>query len=296
MTQASNLGKGGSNFNSSGQLSLTTGVTGTLPVANGGTGLTTGYPIATTTNLAANPVTGTPSSSNYLRGDGTWATITSMVYPGAGIANSTGSAWGTSYTTTGSGTVVALATSPTFVTPALGTPSALVLTNATGLPLSTGVTGTLPATSLPTGTVVQVAVGQRDFNGTLTEGASYTVGSAITPTTSYSKLLMVGNVYLRSPYAYGTYGDYTIGPNYGISNSLSDSTNTYTIFFQGGNSGNLGTSTYTASSGTPSIIHYAVKGTGSWTTSDTPQYSMTIGPVYGGTYWGKLTVIYYFIK
>jgi hypothetical protein len=40
-----------------------------------------------------------------------------MVYPGAGIANSTGSAWGTSYSTTGSGTVVALATSPTITTP-----------------------------------------------------------------------------------------------------------------------------------------------------------------------------------
>ena len=45
-----------------------------------------------------------------------------MVYPSAGIPNSTGSAWGTSYSTTGSGTVVALATSPTFVTPILGTP------------------------------------------------------------------------------------------------------------------------------------------------------------------------------
>jgi hypothetical protein len=50
------------------------------------------------------------------------ATGTSMVYPGAGIANSTGSAWDTSYTTTGSGTVVALATSPSFITPILGTP------------------------------------------------------------------------------------------------------------------------------------------------------------------------------
>lgn len=43
MTQASNLGKGGSNFNASGQLSLATGVTGTLPAANGGTG-TTSFP------------------------------------------------------------------------------------------------------------------------------------------------------------------------------------------------------------------------------------------------------------
>jgi hypothetical protein len=161
---------------------------------------------------------------------------------------------------------------------------------------NTQITGTMAYTQMPSGSLVQVAVAQRDFNGTLTEGASYTVGSAITPVAGYSKLLMVGNIYMRSPYSYGTYGDYTIGPNYGISNSLSDTVPTYTIFFQGGNSGNLGTSTYTASSGTPSIIHYATKGTGSWTTSDTPQYSMTIGPVYGGTYWGKMTIIYYFIK
>jgi hypothetical protein len=45
-----------------------------------------------------------------------------MVYPGSGIPNSTGTAWGTSYSTTGSGTVVALATSPSFTTPILGTP------------------------------------------------------------------------------------------------------------------------------------------------------------------------------
>ena len=45
-----------------------------------------------------------------------------MVYPGAGIPNSTGTAWGTSYTTTGSGTVLALATSPSLTTPILGTP------------------------------------------------------------------------------------------------------------------------------------------------------------------------------
>jgi len=189
-------------------------------------------------------------------------------------------------------------TSPVLTTPNLGTPSSLVLTNATGTPAAINLTNATGLTvgSMPTGTVVQVAVGQRYFNGALTEGASYTVGNAITPVTSYSKLIMVGNVYLRSPYAYGTYGDYTIGPNYGIGNSLSDTSNTYHNFFQGMNSGNLGSGTYTASTGTPSVIHYSQKARGSWTTSDTPQFTMQIGPVYGGTYWGYMTVIYYFIK
>lgn len=40
-----------------------------------------------------------------------------MVYPGAGIPLSTGSAWGTSYSTTGTGTVVALATAATLNNP-----------------------------------------------------------------------------------------------------------------------------------------------------------------------------------
>jgi hypothetical protein len=47
------------------------------------------------------------------------ATGGSMVYPGAGIPNSTGSAWGTSYTTTGSGTVVALQTGASLSNPTI---------------------------------------------------------------------------------------------------------------------------------------------------------------------------------
>lgn len=74
----------------------------------------------TLTNATGLPVggisaTGTPSASTYLRGDGSWATPAgSMVYPGAGIANSTGSAWGTSFSTSGTGTVVALTATPIF--------------------------------------------------------------------------------------------------------------------------------------------------------------------------------------
>ena len=94
------------------------------------------------------------------------ATVPSQVYPSAGIANSTGSAWGTSYSTTGTGTVVALATSPSFTTPALGTPSAAVLTNATGLPVSTGISG------LGTGVATALAVNVGSAGAFVTNGGA----------------------------------------------------------------------------------------------------------------------------
>ena len=50
---------------------------------------------------------------------GTLSATGSMVYPSAGIPNSTGSAWGTSYTTTGSGTVVALQTGASLSNPTI---------------------------------------------------------------------------------------------------------------------------------------------------------------------------------
>jgi hypothetical protein len=66
-----------------------------------------------------------------------------------------------SVTNTGTGNNV-LATSPTLVTPALGTPSALVLTNATGLPqagLAAGVAGNGPAFSAYGGSSYSITSG-----------------------------------------------------------------------------------------------------------------------------------------
>ena len=196
-------------------------VTGTVAIANGGSG-------QITAQLAMNAFAGAVTSGSYLRGNGTNVVMNTiqvadvptlnqnttgsagsvansltsgtgisfsagttyngsaaitinnslpMVYPGAGIPNSTGTAWGTSYTTSGSGSVIALATSPTLVTPILGTPQSGDFTTGT-FTWPTFNQNTSGTASNVTGTVAIINGG----TGQTTAGAAFNALSPITTT------------------------------------------------------------------------------------------------------------------
>jgi hypothetical protein len=91
-----------------------------------------------------------------------------------GVLSVTGGGSGV-ISSTGSGSLV-LNTSPTLVTPNLGTPTFLTLTSATGLPVSTGISG------LGTGVATALAVAVNTAGGLNTiDGAATLSNKRITP-------------------------------------------------------------------------------------------------------------------
>jgi hypothetical protein len=110
-------------------LPLSTGVTGLLPVANGGTGTATPA-LVEGTNVT---ITGTwPNQTINAAGVGNLTGAVTSVGTVTSLGSFTSANLAGALTDeTGSGSAV-FATSPTLVTPSLGTPSALVGTNITG--------------------------------------------------------------------------------------------------------------------------------------------------------------------
>lgn len=188
------------------------GLTTPLSVPQGGTGVAT-VPtngqvlIGNGTNYSLSTLTaGAGVSITNGSGSITIASTGVTVYPGAGIPVSTGSAWGTSYGTTGTGTDVVLVDSPgltgvpTAPTATPGTSSTQIATTAfvaaaafsAALPSQTGNAGKFITTDGSTASWSYVPVGSINATGTL-NSMTFLTGDGTWSTITVSKITATGS-------------------------------------------------------------------------------------------------------